>query len=140
MEKITVTKIIKVKPSKFGFSTMVKTTEYGETRIYMLSTKSEDGIKVGQTCEGHGELWKKGEDGVEFWSWKWPRKDGVASPEVMKALEEINNRTLKTHLLVEELVADFRKRDKPKITGTDIPYPTREDEGLDQIDESQIPF
>lgn len=75
MEKITVSKIVKTKPSKIGSSVMVKTNEHGDARIYMLSVKDASSIQVGKQYEGEASLWKKGDD-VEFWSWKWPARQG----------------------------------------------------------------
>jgi hypothetical protein len=142
MEKLTVSQIVKTKPAKYGFTTMVKTKEHGNTRIYMINTKEEDSIKVDRVYEGETSLWKKGDD-VEFWAFHWPKKED----KIGKQLEELNNRVVKIQMMVEKIGLHLMPPTN-KVAGTDIDYPepthTSEeitfdpfdpDDGLDQLTE-----
>jgi hypothetical protein len=52
----------------------------------------------------------------------FPKKEDVNS----KALEEINVKLTTIKMLLNELVLEKRKNDKPKVSGTDIDYPQEE--------------
>lgn len=88
MEKITVTKIVNTKPDKFGTSVRVKTSEYADKRIFMISVKDANEIKVNGQYEGEGALWKEIE-GTEWWSFRLPKKNGSGNPELAHQIEKL---------------------------------------------------
>ena len=97
--KITISQIVKTKPAKFGFTTMVKAQEFGDKKIFMINTKTENSIQVGKSYEGTSELWKKMDDGTEFMTWKWVSKED----KVAERLEIIQNTLLKHTMMLTQI-------------------------------------
>lgn len=132
-EKITVGQIVKVKPAKYGFTTMVKSKEHGDKKIFMISTKTEDSIKVGNTYEGEVTLWKKSDDGTEWMAWKWPKKEDT----VMKELEIIKGSLSLLHAKIDEigrfLVKPKDEIEYPEHTGG-MPFP--DDDEQEEVDKA----
>lgn len=116
-------------------SVSIKATQYGEKYLSGFGNKAN-------------EDWKPGDE-VEVESVKEvPKGDKVylnfemskAGAPNAKQHEEVMNEFTKVKMLLNELVMEKRKNDKTMIAGTDIPYPQPEDEGIEELDDSQIPF
>lgn len=103
---------------------LIRTKEHGERGISGFDNIQTQNWKEGDEVEI--EVEPKG----EYLNFKLPNKQDLVS----KQLEEINNRTLKIILMLEEMASRLIPKDKPKIDGTDIDYPDED------IDPDKIPF
>jgi hypothetical protein len=144
MAKITVTKIVNTKPDKYGVSVRVKSQEYGDKEIFMMSVKDPSKIVEKGVYEGEFELWKEFEDGTKWNSWKWPKKEDVALSEVTGLKMTVSKHEFKISeleicikalaykagLQVKELRALAEEADRGyKYPVNDMPLPDFEPEG-----------
>ena len=113
----------------------VKLDKQEEKDITLFAWDLNNIPKVGDTIKG--EIKEQPEyNGKKQYIFEFLKKENPNS----KALEDLLVKMTLMSLKLDELVAWKRKEtgeDKPKIAGTDIPYPTQESEG---IDENNIPF
>lgn len=154
MTKLTITQLgtPKTIQTKYGpkEKSFIKAQEHGnEFLSYWVSPMTRE-WKVGQVIEVV-EVASREYNGKIYYDIILPKANGGNNTEVLSALSELNNRTLKMNILIEELVAHKRLQtgeDKPMVGNTGVEYPEMkeapnfdpQDDGLDQLDESQIPF
>lgn len=136
MEKITVGQIVKTKPAQYGFTVMVKSKEHGDKKIFMISTKQADSIKVGSVYEGEATLWKKGDDGTEWMAWKWPKKED----KVLEKFELLLASLQLLHGKIDEIgrAVIKPKDDYPEREYAEMPFPTEAEQA--EIDQALAEF
>lgn len=123
--------------TKFGMkqknSIKASGSEFGDNYLSFWCSSSTQGWKVGDEIEVEAVV-PRDYQGKTYYDILMPKVGQALNPEVMKLLNEIANRSLKTHILIEELVNWKRIQTgevKPKIIGTDIDYPMPESDDID---------
>lgn len=134
--KLTITQVGNPKDvqTKFGLKqkSYIKASEKGDTYLsYWVSSATRD-WKVGDVIEVLN-VTSRDYNGKTYWDIVMPKTSGGIPPEVTKTLEEINGRTLKILLMVEELGKKLLPQEN-KIPGTDMEYPE------ENINPDDIPF
>lgn len=128
--KITIARIVKSKPSKFGFNVHATSKEDGDMKIYMIPTKNVESLKPNDVIEGESKLWNKGDNGIEYWTWEWPKKED----KIGGKLELILNNQARMLLMLQQIGQSVIPRANT-VSGTDIPYPEEEIDA-DAIDQA----
>lgn len=136
MKKLTITWLSSPKEvtTKFGpkqkNSIKASDSEYKDNYLsFWVSPVTRD-WKVGDTVEVLDVTSREYNDKT-YYDIVMPKANSTTNPEVMAKLDEILSYLAKFNLHITELVEHKRRDEKPKITGTDIDYPTPSSEGID---------
>lgn len=136
MIKITITQIgtPKTIQTKYGpkEKSYIKAAEYGDNYLsYWLSPVTKE-WKEGQIVEVL-DVTSREYQGKTYYDISMPKANGGNNTEVLKQTEKILHYLVRQDLMLKELLEWKRLQEglKPKITGTDIDYPTAEEEGID---------
>lgn len=142
MTKLTITVIGTPKDVQTKFGTKqknyIKAKEHGDDYLSFWCSSITQGWKVNDVIEVEA-VTQREYNGKVYHDIIMPKVNQALNPEVMKLLNEIAVRTLKTHMLVEELVAEKRLRNNESMSGkveNPMDYPT----GNPSDDNDGIPF
>lgn len=116
-------------------SLSIKAEEYGQRYLSGFGRKDNEHWKVGDEVEV-GEVKEVVKGDKTYLNFEMPQKETSNSKDLELILTKLTFMSLK----MDELVLWKRHQtgeDKPKVMGTEIPYPTAESEGIDM---DNLPF
>lgn len=132
MTKLTLTYVNRTpRTSQAGkpfVSLSIKASEYGDKYLSGFGNKANEGWKVGDVVEV-AEVKEVNKAGKVYLNFEMP-SNKVDNSEINAKLDQILGYLAKHNLLITELVEEKRKHEKVTIIGTEVPYPTPEDEGI----------